>query len=241
MIKFRVFTIFPELFPQILATSIMGEALQKNLWELEVINIRNYATDNRKTVDDTPFGGGAGMLFRPDILSFALEQNIKEIAKAKIIYPSPRGKVFSQDMARNFAKNAEINIICGRYEGIDQRVIELFNVEEISIGDYVLSSGELACYVMIDAILRNVENVLGAKASLDEESFGSDENSKYRHLLEYPHYTRPANFRGLEVPEVLTSGHHKNIANWRLEQSIKHTQNIRPDLYQKYLQDNNSK
>ena len=181
------------------------------------------------------------MLFRPDILSFALEQNIKEIAEAKIIYPSPRGKVFSQDMARNFAKNSEINIICGRYEGIDQRVIELFNVEEISIGDYVLSSGELACYVMIDAILRNVENVLGAKASLDEESFGSDENSKYRHLLEYPHYTRPANFRGLEVPEVLTSGHHKNIANWRLEQSIKHTHNTRPDLYQKYLQDNNSK
>lgn len=237
MIKFRVFTIFPDLFPQILATSIMGEALQKNLWELEVVNIRNYATDNRKTIDDTPFGGGAGMLFRPDILSFALEQNIQDIGNAKIIYPSPRGKLFKQDMARNLAKNTEINIICGRYEGIDQRVIDLFKVEEISIGDYVLSSGELACYVMIDAILRNVENVLGAKESLDEESFGCDENSPYRYLLEYPHYTRPAEFRGLKVPEVLTSGHHKNIANWRIEQAINHTQSIRPDLYQKYLKE----
>jgi len=236
MIKFRVFTIFPELFPQILATSIMGDALQKNLWQIEVINIRDYAVDNRKTIDDTPFGGGAGMLFRPDILSFAIEKNLTDPQNSKIIYPSPRGKLFNQDMARNLAKNTEINIICGRYEGIDQRVIELFNIEEISIGDYVLSSGELACYVMIDAILRNVENVLGAKTSLDEESFGSDENSPYRNLLEYPHYTRPAEFRGHKVPEVLISGHHQNIANWRLEKSLEITKNRRPDLYQKYLE-----
>ena len=176
MINFKVFTIFPELFPQILANSITGEALNKNLWKLEIINIRDYGLDTRKTVDDAPFGGGAGMVFRPDVLHNALSENIdkniiqnsQNILKPKIIYPSPRGKVFNQKMAQELSQESEINIICGRYEGIDQRIIDIFEIEEVSIGDYVLSGGEIASYVLIDAILRNVKGVLGKEQSLEQ-------------------------------------------------------------------------
>ena len=236
MINFKIFTIFPELFPQILAKSITGEALNKNLWKLDIINIRDYGFDARKTVDDAPFGGGAGMVFRPDVLYNALDKNIsKNVKKSKIIYPSPRGKVFNQKMAQELSRESEINIVCGRYEGIDQRIIDIFKIEEISIGDYVVSGGEIASYVLIDAILRNVKGVLGKEQSLDQESFGNIENNDYEFLLEYPHYTRPANFLGPEVPEVLLSGHHANIEKWRLQKAEEITQKNRPDLFEKYL------
>ena len=245
MINFKIFTIFPELFPQILAKSITGEALNKNLWKLDIINIRDYGFDARKTVDDAPFGGGAGMVFRPDVLHNALEKNIlqnpQNLKKPKIIYLSPRGKVFNQKMAQELSQESEINIICGRYEGIDQRIIDIYDVEEISIGDYVLSGGEIASYVVIDAILRNVKGVLGAEQSLEQESFGNIENTDYEYLLEYPHYTRPANFLEKEVPAVLLSGHHANIEKWRKEKAEEITQKNRPDLFEKYLKRKNKK
>jgi len=245
MINFKIFTIFPELFPQILAKSITGEALNKELWKLDVINIRDYGFDARKSVDDAPFGGGAGMVFRPDVLYSALDKNIiknsNNIQKPKIIYPSPRGKVFNQKMAQELSQETEINIICGRYEGIDQRIIEIFDIKEISIGDYVLSGGEIASYVLIDAILRNVKGVLGAEQSLEQESFGNIENNDYEYLLEYPHYTRPANFHGKEVPSILLSGHHANIEKWRKEKAEEITQKNRPDLFEKYLKSKNKK
>ncbi len=242
MINFKVFTIFPELFPQILAKSITGEALNKNLWKLDIINIRDYGFDARKTVDDSPFGGGAGMVFRPDVLYNALDKNIsKNVKKNKIIYPSPRGKVFNQKMAQELSQESDINIVCGRYEGIDQRIIDMFEIEEISIGDYVVSGGEIASYVLIDAILRNVKGVLGKEQSLEQESFGNIENNDYEFLLEYPHYTRPASFLGQEVPEVLLSGHHANIEKWRLQKAEEITQKNRPDLFQKYILSKNLK
>ena len=245
MINFKIFTIFPELFPQILAKSITGEALNKNLWKLDIINIRDYGFDARKTVDDAPFGGGAGMVFRPDVLHNALEKNIlqnpQNLKKPKIIYLSPRGKVFNQKMAQELSQESEINIICGRYEGLDQRIIDIYDVEEISIGDYVLSGGEIASYVVIDAILRNVKGVLGAEQSLEQESFGNIENTDYEYLLEYPHYTRPANFLEKEVPAVLLSGHHANIEKWRKEKAEEITQKNRPDLFEKYLKRKNKK
>jgi tRNA (guanine37-N1)-methyltransferase len=234
MIKFKIFTIFPDLFPQILAKSITGEALKNQLWNLEVINIRDYADDFRKTVDDTPFGGGAGMIFKPDTLFNAIKSNISS-QPAKIIYPSPRGRVFNQQISQELASFSEINIVCGRYEGIDQRIIDIFEMDEISIGDYVLSGGEFASYVMIDAILRNVKGVLGSSDSLQQESFGNQDNDDYKYLLEYPHYTRPADFMGHKVPDILLSGHHANIEKWRKNQAELITQKNRPDLYEKYL------
>lgn len=226
MINFKILTIFPELFPGALAASITGLALEKKLWNLEAINIRDYAFDARGTVDDTPYGGGAGMLMKADVLGEAIEKNLGE-KKPKIIYLSPRGKVLNQKMARELAKEKEIMILCGRYEGVDQRVLEEFQIEEISIGDYVLSGGEIAAFPFIDAILRNVEGVLGADESLCEESFD------YENLLEYPHYTRPAEWRGRKVPEVLTSGHHKKINEWRKDQALEITKKNRPDLLKK--------
>lgn len=230
MICFKLFTLFPELFPGPLASSITGQALKNNLWKIETINIRNYAKDDRKTVDDTPYGGGAGMILKPDILSEAIDQNISR--KTKLIYLSPRGKLFNQNIAKSLAKEEELAFICGRYEGIDQRVIDEYNIEELSIGDYVLSGGELASFVVIDAILRNIEDVLGSDNSLDEESFSINESN---FLLEYPHYTRPSIWRGREVPQVLSSGHHQNIKEWRFKKALEITKKNRNDLYQKYL------
>ena len=242
MLNFKIFTIFPDLFPQILNTSITGEALKKGLWNLQVINIRDYAFDARKTIDDVPFGGGAGMLFRVDVLYNALKNNISDsnnsanfVKKNKIIYLSPRGKLFTQEMAQELAKFDEISLICGSDEGIDQRIFDLYDIEEVSIGDYVLSGGEIASYVVIDAITRNIDGVLGAKESLDVESFGNQNCQEYKYLLEYPQYTRPNNFMNLEVPAVLTSGHHDNIKKWQKAAAIAITQKNRPDLYAKYL------
>jgi tRNA (guanine37-N1)-methyltransferase len=232
MINFKILTLFPELFPGPLAASITGLALAKKLWSLQSINIRDYSKDERKTVDDTPYGGGAGMVLKADILADAIEENRNH--DTKIIYLSPRGKTFNQKKARELAQEKEILLLCGRYEGVDQRVLDEFEIEEISIGDYVLSGGELAAFVVVDAILRNVEGVLGADESLAEESFGSKENSEYDNLLEYPHFTRPPEWRGRKIPEVLTSGHHKKINQWRKDQAIEITQKNRPDLFKKF-------
>ncbi len=232
MISFKIFTLFEDLFPGPLASSVTGLALKNNLWKIEAINIRKYAKDVHKTVDDIPYGSGAGMVLKPDVIADAIEANVKN-AKTKILYLSPRGKVFNQKMAQELAKEDEIVLLCGRYEGVDERVLEEFAIEEISIGDYILSGGEIAAYVFIDAILRNVDGVLGDKASLKEESFCLQESE---FLLEYPHYTRPASWRGRDVPEVLTSGHHKKINDWRLKKSVELTKEKRHDLYEKYLQ-----
>ena len=243
MINFKIFTLFPEMFPGPLASSITGFALKNNLWSLKTINIRNYAKDDRGTVDDIPYGGGAGMVLKPDIIVDAIEDNLQNKAvvghqtqKAKIIYLSPRGETLNQSKACELAKEKEIFLLCGRYEGVDQRALDELQIEEISIGDYILSGGEIAAYVLIDAILRNVEGVLGAEKSLHEESFDIEGNQ----LLEYPHYTRPALWRGREIPSVLLSGHHKNIKSWRLEKAIELTKMRRNDLYQKFLCNKNN-
>jgi len=227
VIHFNILTLFPELFPGPLSASVTGAALSKKLWSFSAINIRDYAFDKRGTVDDTPYGGGAGMVLKPDVVAAAIE-SLKP--KSKLIYLSPRGKVFNQKIARQLAQEQEITILCGRYEGVDQRVIDEFQIEEISIGDYVLSGGEIAGYVFIDAILRNVSGVLGADESLAEESFGSEKNPEFQNLLEYPHFTKPAQWRGREVPDVLLSGHHEKIAKWRKQQAVELTRRVRPEL-----------
>ena len=234
MINFKIFTLFPEMFPGPLAASITGTALKNNLWSLEAINIRDYAKDGRGTVDDIPYGGGAGMVLKPDVVVDAIEANIqreKNSKTTKILYLSPRGAPLTQAKARELAQEKEIALLCGRYEGVDQRALDELQIEEISIGDYILSGGEIAAYVLIDAVLRNVEGVLGAEDSLHEESFDIEGNQ----LLEYPHYTRPASWRGREIPPILLSGHHKNIKSWRLEKAIELTKVRRDDLYQKFL------
>lgn len=227
MINFKILTLFPDLFPGPLAASVTGAALAKKLWSIEAINIRDFAFDERGTVDDTPYGGGAGMVLKADVVAEAIERGQTPGGLTpSIIYLSPRGKVFNQKIAQELAKEEEITILCGRYEGVDQRVLDEFKIEEISIGDYVLSGGEIAAYVFIDAILRNVSGVLGANESLSEESF----TGEFAKLLEYPHYTKPAEWRGRKVPEILTQGHHAKINKWRKEQAIELTKKVRPDL-----------
>lgn len=236
--NFIVLTLFPDLFPGPLAASITGAALEKKLWNIEAVNIRSYAKDKHQTVDDTPYGGGAGMLLKADVLGEAIDDQLQKIPqhrKKKLVYLSPRGKVFSQKIAQEMAKYDDVLLLCGRYEGVDQRVLDHFEIEEISIGDYVLSGGEMAAYVVIDAILRNVSGVLGADDSLSEESFGDEKNKTYENLLEYPHFTRPSEWRGRKVPEILTQGHHKKIEQWRLEQAKEITQKNRPDIFAKFL------
>ncbi|MFT6077578.1 MAG: tRNA (guanine37-N1)-methyltransferase [Myxococcota bacterium] len=226
----KIFTIFPDLFPGILGQSIVGDALKKGVWELEIIDIRQWGLGKRKTVDDTIFGGGSGMLMRADVLGEAIEASIENPQDSKIIYPSPRGKVFDQQMAIDLSGSKEISIICGRYEGIDERVLEEYQIEEVSVGDYVLSGGELPAMVMLDAIVRNLNGVLGGDDSLKEESFGSGEGSKFENLLEYPHYTKPQIWKDRQVPDILLSGHHKNIDQWRFEKAIQITKERRKDL-----------
>ncbi len=224
-LKFKVYTIFPEIFPGFLGYSLTGKALSEGKWSLETVNIRDYALDKHGSVDDTPCGGGAGMVMRADILGRALEANHKG---GRILVMSPRGKPLTQQMVHEFSQEEEISVICGRFEGIDERVLEAYQVEEVSIGDYVLTGGEQAAQIMFDAIIRLLPGVLGNTLSTESESF---ENC----LLEYPQYTRPIEWEGRKVPEVLLSGHHKKIEDWRKEQAIKITRERRPDLLKKYL------
>ena len=217
--KFDVLTLFPEMFTA-LNESIIGRATDKNLIEVNLTNIRDFSKDKHKKVDDTPYGGGAGMVMKPDVVYDAYE-SIKD-KNAKVIYMSPKGTVLNQEKVKQLSKQEHLIIICGHYEGIDQRVIDEIVDEEISIGDYVLTGGELPAMVLIDSVSRYVKGVLNEE-STSEESFSND-------LLEYPQYTRPEVFNGEKVPDVLLSGHHENIRKWRKEKSLENTYKKRPDL-----------
>jgi len=221
----RVFTLYPELFPGPLSSGLYKKALEKKLWSLEVINIRDYALDKHKTVDDTPFGGGSGMVMRADVIANSLDKNISN-KNEPIIYLSPKGKEFNQHYAKKIM-NKNINIICGHFEGIDQRLLETRNIEEVSVGNFILSGGEIAAFVLIDTIVRLIPGVLGNSDSLTEETFESN-------LLEYPQYTKPQKWEKKEVPEVLLKGDHAKIKGWRLAQSEDITRRRRPDLWKKY-------
>ncbi len=232
MLKIKIITLFPDLFPGQLGVSILGEALKKKIWSLEVFNLRSYSKDSQR-VDDEPYGGGSGMVFRPDILANAIDEiTNNQPDDYQIFYPSPRGELLNQKKIVEFAKNTSMLFVCGRFEGIDQRIIEAYNIAEFSIGDIVISGGELAAQIFIDAVVRTLPNVLGNSNSLIEESFAP--NSEYENLLEYPHYTRPAIWRGLEVPAILRSGNHQQINLWRLNESKVTTQQRRSDLWQLY-------
>ena len=216
----KILTIFPEIFPGFLGTSLTGRALKEGIWNLDAVNIRVYAFDKHSSVDDTPCGGGAGMIMRPDVLGNAIDHNY---SGGKIIYMSPRGQALTQQKVRELSKEDNLTIICGRFEGIDERVLEEYNIEEISIGDYILTGGEQAAMIMLDAVVRLLPNVLGNAASTENESF---ENG----LLEYPQYTRPIEWKNRKVPEVLLSGHHENVAKWQKEKALQITKERRPDL-----------
>lgn len=218
--KFHVLTLFPEIPRASFESSIMAKAVEKEIIAYDLVNIRDFAFDKHKTCDDSPYGGGAGMLMLPEPLDRALE-SVKAYKK-RVIYVTPSGKPFTQKLARELSKEEELVFICGRYEGIDQRIIDAWVDDEVSIGDYVLSSGEVAATVMIDAIYRLIEGVISSE-SLEEESFSTG-------LLEYPQYTRPEVYKGMKVPEVLLSGHHENIQKWRLERQLAKTLAYRPDL-----------
>ena len=221
----QVFTLYPEVFPGPLAKGIYGKALSNKVWNLNVINIRDSANDKHKTVDDTPYGGGAGMLLKANVLADSLDQNVKK--GEKVFYLSPKGKRFDQKLAQDLSKEKSISLVCGHFEGVDERVLTTRNIEEISIGDYVLSGGETAALVVLDSILRLLPGVLGNKKSSTDETF---ENG----LLEYPQYTKPQIWEEKSVPEVLLSGDHNKIKDWRLSQSKAITRDRRPDLWQKY-------
>ena len=220
-----MFTLYPEVFPGPLSKGLYGKALSKNLWNLNIVNIRDAAEDKHKTVDDTPYGGGSGMLLKPDVLAKSLDQN--KIEGERILYLSPKGKKFDQNYAKRLAKEKSISLICGHFEGVDERVLSTRNIEEISIGDYVLSGGETAAYVVIDSVLRLLPGVLGNDNSKIEETF---ENG----LLEYPQFTKPQIWEEKAVPDVLLSGDHSKIKDWRLSQSEAITRDRRPDLWEKY-------
>jgi tRNA (guanine37-N1)-methyltransferase len=225
MWKARVFTLYPELFPGPLGIGLYKKALDKKLWSLEVINIRDYAKDKHQTVDDTPFGGGSGMLMRADIVANALDKKILD-KNEPIIYLSPKGKKFDQAYAKKIL-NKNINIICGHFEGIDQRLLETRNIEEVSVGDFILSGGEIGALIVIDSIVRLIPGVLGNSDSLVDETFE-------KNLLEYPQYTKPKKWENKDIPEVLLSGDHAKIKGWRLDQSKDITRRRRPDLWEKY-------
>ncbi len=221
----RVLTLFPEAFPGPLGLSLAGRALEQGLWALEVLDIRDFARDKHRSVDDQPFGGGPGMVMRPDVIDAALEAVAD--APGPMIYLTPRGRPLGQTRVRELARGPGVTLLCGRYEGVDQRVIEARGLEEVSLGDYLLSGGEPAALVLLDAVIRLLPGVMGNETSLEEETFE-------RGLLEYPLYTRPAEWRGRKVPEVLVSGHHEKVRRWRLAEAERITRERRPDLWARY-------
>ena len=225
--KSKVLTLFPEIFPGPLGISLAGQAIKKNLWSLETLNLRDYGIDGHASVDDTPFGGGPGMVLRPDVIDAALHVARQNAANLPLLVTSPRGVPLNQGRVRELANGPGLIILCGRYEGIDQRVIEEHRIEEVSVGDFVLSGGEPFAIALLDACVRLLPGVMGKPQSADEESFVDG-------LLEYPHYTRPQEWKGLQVPEVLLSGHHKNIQQWRETQAKAVTKERRPDLWNVY-------
>ena len=221
----RVFTLYPELFPGPLGSGLYKKALEKKLWSLEVVNIRDYALDKHKTVDDPPVGGGSGMVMRADVIANSLDKNISN-KNEQIIYLSPKGQKFDQTYAKKII-DKNINIICGHFEGVDQRLLETRNIEEVSIGDFVLSGGEIGAFVVIDTIVRLIPGVLGNPNSLTEETFESN-------LLEYPQYTKPQKWEKKDIPNVLLTGDHAKIKVWRLSQSKDITRRRRSDLWKRY-------
>jgi tRNA (guanine37-N1)-methyltransferase len=243
-----VLTLFPEMFPGPLGLSLAGKALESGLWALDVLDIRDFARDKHRSVDDTPFGGGAGMVMRPDVVDAALAaaqqqwqqedqgssqgQAGREAAgTAPVIYLSPRGRLLTQDLVRDLAAGPGVTLLCGRYEGVDERVLEARDVLEVSVGDYILSGGEPAALVLMDAVIRLLPGVMGNEGSPGEESFGAE---GFEGLLEYPLYTRPAEWQGRQVPEVLASGHHEKIRLWRQARAEETTRTRRPDLWARY-------
>lgn len=222
----NVLTLYPDMFPGILGQSLTGKALDEGIWSLKTHNIRDYATGKHRNVDDTPAGGGAGMVLRADVLGRALDDTKSD---TPILYPSPRGEHFTQDMAQHLSEGPGVTILCGRFEGVDERILENRDILEVSIGDYVLTGGELAAQVLIDACVRLIPRVLGNLESAENESFSNG-------LLEHPQYTRPTTWEGHDIPEVLLSGHHGRIAEWRQAQSEAMTKDRRPDLWRAYLE-----
>lgn len=220
-----VLTLFPEMFPGPLGLSLAGKALEAGLWRLDAIDIRGFATDRHQSVDDTPFGGGAGMVMRPDVIDAALASVADR--PGPLVYLSPRGRVFDQELAEELAEGPGVTLLCGRYEGVDQRVLDRRGLIEVSLGDFVLSGGETAALTLLDACVRLLPGVMGDRGSLAEESFADG-------LLEYPQYTRPQTWEGLGVPEILLSGHHERIRAWRRAEAERITRDRRPDLWARY-------
>lgn len=221
----RIITLFPQAFPGVLGESLTGKALKDGLWQLDTIDLRQHGIGKHRNVDDTPAGGGAGMVLRPDVLGSAIDEAQATARGAwPLVYLSPRGPRFDQQMARRLARADGITMICGRFEGVDQRVLDHYGVQEVSLGDFVLTGGEIAAQAMIDATVRLLPGVLGNAASTEEESFSDG-------LLEHPQYTRPAEWQGRAIPDVLMSGHHGEIAKWRREMSEQITRDRRPDLW----------
>ena len=229
--KANILTLYPDIYPGYLGYSLLGKALEKNIWELNIYNLRDFGEGKHKAVDDKPFGGGAGMIIKPDILGDAIEETlIKNHDQQKLVYLSPKGKPFKQVDAEKFSQSNGVSILCGHFEGIDQRIIDIYEIEEISMGDYVLTGGEVASFAFLDAIIRLLPGVLGNEISIKDESFSDN-------LLEYPQYTKPQEYKNIKVPDVLLSGNHEKIAEWRREKSIEITEKNRPDL----LKDKNTK
>jgi tRNA (guanine37-N1)-methyltransferase len=224
--RVTVLTLFPEMFPGSLGHSLAGKALKTGIWALETVDIRDFASDKHRSVDDAPFGGGPGMVLMPEVVDRALRARHR--GPAPVVYLTPRGRRLDQAMVRGYAARSSLTLLCGRFEGVDERVLEAHGVEEVSLGDFVLSGGEPAAQALIDATVRLLPGVVGAEEALADESFE-------RGLLEYPHYTRPAEWQGRKVPEVLISGHHEKVKAWRRRQAEATTRTRRPDLWQRYL------
>jgi len=226
-----VLTLFEEMFPGSLGSSLAGQGLKDGLWTLETLDIRSFASDKHRSVDDTPFGGGPGMVMRADVVAAAIEKIKAGTPVRPLIYLSPRGRPLDQKRVRELAAGPGLTLLCGRYEGVDERLLEVHEIEEVSLGDFILSGGEPAAIAMIDACVRLLPGIMGSEASGEDESFE-------RGLLEYPHYTRPQEWRGKTVPEVLLSGHHEKIKEWRKSQSEEMTKERRPDLWDRYVKKN---
>ncbi len=224
----QVITLFPEAFPGVLGHSLTGKALKEGAWQLHTVNLRDFGEGKHRNVDDTPAGGGAGMVLRPDVMGRAIDHARRQIHNAApLLYLSPRGRRFDQVLARELARRPGVTLICGRFEGLDQRVLDHYGIAEISLGDFVMTGGEIAAQAVLDSTVRLLPGVLGNAASTEEESHSNG-------LLEHPQYTRPASWQGLEIPPVLTSGHHGDIAKWRQQTAEEITRARRPDMWQAY-------
>jgi tRNA (guanine37-N1)-methyltransferase len=236
LLRVKILTLFPDLFPGPLGHSITGRALKQGIWTLEAINIRDFARDRYHTVDGPAIGGGIGMILKPDVLADAIEYAKADEDDYNIFYMSPRGQKLNQKLAEEVSGKKKMIIICGRFEGIDQRIIDHYQITEISIGDYVLTGGEIAAHVLLDSCVRLLPGVLSDSSVFTEESFGND--PVYNHLLEYPQYTKPLSWQGRNVPDILLTGHHENIKKWKLQQAEAYTRKYRPDLWALYQKTN---